>query len=122
MNSLFIPFPLPSSSSRFDSGTGTEAKRSRRHKGHVARDAEEEEEEEEEEMWMSRQEEQKEWRQERILTGRVKTSRHTGHVREDLRSSISFLRSEEREGSEEEEDMEGTREGQGGGRREEKGR
>ncbi len=82
-----------------------------RHTGHVGRHDPEEEEEEEELMCLLRQEEQKEWRQERVLTGRVKSSRHTGHVREDLRSFISFLRSEEREGSEEEEDMEGTREG-----------
>ncbi len=63
-------------------------------------------------MCLLRQEEQKEWRQERVLTGRMKISRQTGHVREDLRSFISFLRSAEREDSEEEEeeDMEGTRE------------
>ena len=76
------------------------------HTGHVARGGLEEEEEEEEVMCLSRQAEQKEWRQKRVLTGRVKSSRHTGHVSEDLRSSISFLRSEEREDSEEEEDME----------------
>ena len=52
------------------------------------------------------------------MAGRVKSSRHTGHVSEDLRLSISFLRSVEREDSEEEEDMEGTREGKGEGRRE----
>ena len=74
---------------------------------------EEEEEEEEELMCLLRQEEQKEWRQERVLTGRMKISRQTGHVREDLRSFISFLRSAKREDSEEEEeeeDMEGARE------------
>jgi len=95
-----------------------EKKMSWRHTGHVE-GLGPEEEEEEKAMCLSRQDEQKEWRQKRVLTGREKTSRHTGHVREDLRSSISFLRSEEMEGSEEEEDMEGKREGQGrrGGRR-----
>jgi len=36
--------------------------------------------------------EQNEWRQGRVLTGRVKTLRHTAHVRDELSSSLSFLR------------------------------
>ena len=69
--------------------------------------SEEPEEEEEEERRASRQREQKEWRQGRILTGGVKMSRHTAHVREVLSSSISFsscLGSRDSEDAEEEED------------------
>jgi len=39
--------------------------------------------------------------------GRVKTSRHKGHVREDLRHSISLLRSSDMEGSGEDMNGEG---------------
>ena len=53
---------------------------------------EDDDDEEADEKYASMQAEQKEWRQERVLTGRVKMSKHTGHVREDLSSSNSFLR------------------------------
>jgi len=54
----------------------------------------EEEEEEEEEFKVMRsltQDEQKEWRQERVMMGRVKMLRQTGHVRMFLSDSISFF-------------------------------
>lgn len=75
-----------------DSGSSLETEKLLLHEGQLPEDEQEDEDDEcgVTSRTLSRHAPQKEWRQGRIMTGREKVSRQTGHCKEDLSSSTSL--------------------------------